>query len=51
MKGNFTEIIMINDIPIIDSKQTIQNYVKNTMNSKMLKCFRKKFCKKNEFVV
>ena len=51
-KNIFTKVITINNIPIINSKSSVYNYVKNTMSCKILKVFPQTFLeKKYDFVV
>ena len=52
LKNVFTKVITINNIPIINSKNSDYNYVTNSMSSKMLKVFPQTFLEKQyDFVV
>jgi hypothetical protein len=51
-KNIFTKVVTINNIPIIDSKKSVYNYVTNCMSSKMLKVFPQTFLEKQyDYVV
>ena len=48
----FTEVILINNIPVIDSNESVDNYIKNSMWSKKLKVFPHTFLwKKYDFII
>ena len=51
-KNIFTKVVTINNIPIINSNDSDDNYLTNTMSSKMLKVFPQTFLEKQyDFVV
>ena len=51
-KNIYTKIIKINDIPVVDVKESVDNYIKNSMDSKRLKVFPQTFLEsKYDFVI
>ena len=51
-KQIFTGVVTINNIPVINSRNSVVNYVKNTMSCKILKVFPQVFLEKEyDFVV
>tara|TARA_B100000287_G_scaffold289142_1_gene272429 strand:- start:824 stop:1657 length:834 start_codon:yes stop_codon:yes gene_type:complete len=51
-KNIFTKVITIDNIPVINSNDSVVNYVSNTMNGKMLKVFPQIFLEKQyDFVI
>lgn len=51
-KNIFTKVIKINDVPVIDSSESVDNYIKNSMDSKRLKVFPQTFLEsKYDFVI